>query len=503
VQKGRWLSILAVLLVTEFVYCFIVSAGLFRNWPSYLFYCDELAEGFRSGHLYIPTRPSPELLAKPDPYDPANMPLWLWDASLHEGRYYLYWGPVPALLQALVKTVLRINKPLGDQYLVFVLVSLSTLFSALLVERVARRIFVGIPSGLIAVAIVPLAFANPVIHLLATGVIYQAAIAGGQAFLLAGLIFAFDAVYKSDQAPAGGWRLLAAGACWGLALASRISTALPTAIFIVATSLALGWTAHRRWRRIAVLGLTLAAPVVLTGCALLLYNKLRFDQWLEFGANNQLSTMKWRTSSDYFVPNIYSYLLRPYESSCQFPYVRQVWNMGQNAFPAWMRAPDGYWVSEPTVGWLRVVPIAWLLVVAVAAMRRPALLGRVVAAPTEDDAAKRRLAYRFCFSAFAAMAVLGGLMVSELYMATMRFLGDVVYGLVLLGILGGFSLYALCRKRLARIAVAVSFSALCLVTAGYGLLLGYPGYHGHFLRFNPTLDAKLVQKLSVCGEKKP
>jgi hypothetical protein len=177
--------------------------------------------------------------------------------------------------------------------------------------------------------------------------------------------------------------------------------------------------------------------------------------------------------------------------------------MGQNAFPAWMRAPDGYWVSEPTVGWLRVVPIAWLLVVAVAAMRRPTLLGRVVAAPTEDDAAKRRLAYRFCFSAFAAMAVLGGLMVSELYMATMRFLGDVVYGLVLLGILGGFSLYALCRKRLARVAVAVSFSALCLVTAGYGLLLGYPGYHGHFLRFNPTLDAKLVQKLSVCGEKKP
>ena len=58
-----------------------------------------LAKGYLSGHLSLSILPAPELLALPDPYDPiANARLRIWDATLFKGRYYLYFGPTPALL---------------------------------------------------------------------------------------------------------------------------------------------------------------------------------------------------------------------------------------------------------------------------------------------------------------------------------------------------------------------------------------------------------------------
>ena len=64
-------------------------------WHQYEF----LADGFLHGHTYLSVDPSPQLLALRDPYDPAaNAPYRLWDASLYQGRYYLYYGPAPALV---------------------------------------------------------------------------------------------------------------------------------------------------------------------------------------------------------------------------------------------------------------------------------------------------------------------------------------------------------------------------------------------------------------------
>jgi len=47
-------------------------------------------------------RPDPRLAELGDPYEYTqrkDIP-YHWDASYYEGRYYLYWGPVPALVSA-------------------------------------------------------------------------------------------------------------------------------------------------------------------------------------------------------------------------------------------------------------------------------------------------------------------------------------------------------------------------------------------------------------------
>ena len=69
------------------------------------------------------------------------------------------------------------------------------------------------------------AYANHTPFEIATPGIYEAAIVGAQAFLLLGLLFAFDAVWRADaERPPPAWLLLAAGASWALSIGSRVST---------------------------------------------------------------------------------------------------------------------------------------------------------------------------------------------------------------------------------------------------------------------------------------
>src|SRR5213079_593487 len=65
-----------------------------------------LADAFLHGHTYLPVDPASELLALPNPYDTeAHAKLALVDASLYRDRYYLYFGPAPALAHAAWKLV--------------------------------------------------------------------------------------------------------------------------------------------------------------------------------------------------------------------------------------------------------------------------------------------------------------------------------------------------------------------------------------------------------------
>ena len=118
-----------------------------------------------------------------------------------EGHYYLYWGPLPAVFLALVKSAFGFRATIGDQYLVFAFYVAYVLSGTLLVERMARRLFPKVPLYLVVMAVLVLTLAAPNSFLNGSGQVYQAAIVGGQAFLLTGLVFAFDAVWEGCDAP--------------------------------------------------------------------------------------------------------------------------------------------------------------------------------------------------------------------------------------------------------------------------------------------------------------
>src|ERR1700722_18001157 len=98
----RTVSLAAALLsCVAAVQLWVLTAG-FIGWPGYTNYYAQLTDSFLHGQLSLRTLPPPKLLALPDPYDPvANGPYRLHDAILFDGKYYLYWGPAPALIAAL------------------------------------------------------------------------------------------------------------------------------------------------------------------------------------------------------------------------------------------------------------------------------------------------------------------------------------------------------------------------------------------------------------------
>lgn len=456
------------------VYLFIVSAGTFIRWPTYSNYYDLQAEGFRAGHLYLPIEPSPQLLAKADPFDPANASLWVWDASLHGGRYYLYWGPLPALIQAGIKSLLGIRKLVGDQYLLFGFCLLYLGAGAWLIDRLARTLFEGIPRSLVVLAILVFAFANPIPHSLASPSIYQTAILSAQALLLAGLCSAFAAFERRTSGREPGRVLLVAGVLWALALACRISVAPAVALLVGVTALL-----APKGARLASLA-RLSAPGAIAVFCLLLYNQLRFGEWLEFGAGLQLSTMRFETSASYVPLNLFSYMCRPLDLRPAFPYAFQVRDIGERGFPGWLPLQPGYSTAEPVVGFLLALPWSWLASLGVLAgvfhARRGGARGRIGS---------------WCAASFLVLAAVAGLPELPLFIATMRYLGDVTAGIVLLGILGGF--WWCSRPSPWRRAVLFAIGAATIVL---GLLLGYQGYEGHFKIHNPDLHERIERYLS-------
>jgi hypothetical protein len=500
--KSRWRFRIALALIvvgTIAVYVFFSSAGKWLHWPVYWGYYDHLADAFRSGQLHSLIKPNPLLLAQADPYDPQHRGLWVWDFSLYKGKYYLYYGPVPGLFQAAAKMVLGIWGVIGDQYLVFGFCCLCLVSQTLLLARVADRVFPRVPRYLVIVALLAAAFANPTPHLLSSGGHYQAAIVGAQAFLLIGLVLACDAVWWGVSVRSSRIRLAFAGSAWALAIGCRVTAGPAVALLVVATVISIVRPTPSRLRSIVTDALWVGLPVALGVFVLLLYNRARFDAWFDFGVAYQLNTVKWRASARFVPLNVYSYLFRTPDFSCAFPFVLQTVNREALAFPGWLRPPADYSTQEVLVGLMVAVPWAWLAPLGlILGFKRFWRLARQT--ESAEAAARARLAL-WCVACFAILASAMIPPSVAAFCATMRYLGDAIFGVLLLAALGAFSLYESARDRpVLRRSLGVFLCLVAGATIVIGLLLGVQGYDGQFSNNNPELTSKLDRALSFCSK---
>jgi hypothetical protein len=486
----RIAALVSAAILVELVSWYVVSAGTFTRWHFYTGYVNDLAEGFRAWHLHLSVEPSAALIARKNPLDPANVGLWYWDASFFHGHYYLYWGPVPAMLLAAVKTLFRLSMPVGDEPVVFGLATLQLVAGTLFIERAGRRLFGQLPIVLEVAAVVVLGLANPTLYNLARGAVYESAIVGGQAFLLLGLVFAFDAIWARDVRPLA---LVGAGASWAAAFSCRISLAPAVALLVVTTVLSTASGSPDRWRRRVRAAIFLGTPVALGLFALLLYNRLRFDAWLDFGRSYQLSWIELGAQPRFFRPNLYAYLRRPPVWSCRFPFAYAVLDMGTRAFPPGTELPKDYFVYEQVAGLLPALPWSWFAPVALVASARTIRRTRSISP--------------FSWAVGATVVAATAALCPCLFFssATNRYLGDVVGSVTLLGMLGiGAGYAALKPSRLFRRLVVAAALLLAIPSMGIGLALGIKGQYAHFEANNPPLYQKLVRRLSVChGEIPP
>jgi hypothetical protein len=318
-------------------------------------YYSLLARGFLSGNLYLPVEPSPNLLRLTDPYDPTtNAAYRLHDASLFEGRYYLYFGPPPALL-AMPGILAGVAL---DMRVVTAFVALSLVVLALaLVKNLAPGSTRNHRTLFFLLSPVALAFGSLLPIALRRVAVYEVAIVCGSGLAIASLLATSHAL-KTCHRP--GLRsttisLVIAGACAGLAVWTRPSWI----VLIITTGLVLALTSPGA-RALARFLTLFLIPILLIGLAAATYNMLRFRNPTEFGNTYQLAgvraaDIRASTFFDIVEKLRIDFLVLP-QTSSQFPFLTL------SGFSGPFDMSDFF--AEPSVGLFFAVPAIPLMAIA-------------------------------------------------------------------------------------------------------------------------------------------
>jgi len=361
----REAPLLAAALALAWFYLWTASGG----WPFDIGgphdgHYDLLARALVRGQLHLTVEPPPALLEMSEPYEPGrNAPYRLHDASLYRGRYYLYFGVVPAVLLFVPWRLLG----LGDlpQNLAAALFAWGGfLFSALLLRRLLRTHLATWPRWMEGLAYLTLGLANVAPFILRVPYVYEVAIAGGYFFLTGSAWFFASA---GDGGDACVRRLSLGGLFLGLAVGCR-----PNLLVAVPFLPVLAWPALRGDReRRSRAALAVLAPLGL--CVLLLgvYNALRFGSPLEFGARYQLAGMRpvaWLDPRA-VPPTLFFDFLAPPSARLDFPFL-----FPARDYPG--TTPAGYFKDTSTTGALAHSPFLLLLLAAPFLLRRASVTGR-------------------------------------------------------------------------------------------------------------------------------
>ncbi|HEY0160929.1 MAG TPA: hypothetical protein VGF28_26835 [Thermoanaerobaculia bacterium] len=440
------LPVAAAMLFVVLAYVFAGSTGRFSfpliDWQES--YYASLSEGFLSGRVSMAHVPDPALVAVPDPYLPElrkGVPS-LHDASYFEGRYYLYFTPLPALLAYIPVKLVAGRYP--SDALVGTLFAIGAFLAqaAFLLRAVRNRrwfwiLFAGV--------------GNITLFLLVDIWMYEVAAFCGMFFAS---LWAYALLRFHQNAT---WRTAALlGTFLALSIAAR-----PTLLILGVVTL----FALRNWRH----AVALAVPVLLVGSMYAAYNQARFRSPFETGQQYQLTNVALR---DYpacrlctgpelgrFFNSVNQYLFRAPSVNARFPFVALSYNEYDPAvmFPA---------KHEEVGGVLAVIPL----------VGAGALLLLLV--PARDRTATLLTG--------AGWLTLFGL--STCAWITARYELDFLPAMVLGSIVAIESgLAQLNPSRLARAVVTL----LAVYSIVVGTLLGFTGRTQAFNRFNPELFQRI------------
>jgi hypothetical protein len=399
-------------------------------------YYNALAEALLAGKTSLLVKPSPELLALEDPYDPIKnhgltadgRPICLHDASLYNGKYYLYYGVTPAL------TLFAPAIALTGQYLPAAAGALVFAFGGfvwgvLLLNLVIDRFTPGVgalPRFFLAVTF---GCCNCVLYLMRSTLHYEVAITSAQFFVLGGLYFLARG-YPRDSLRRGS---IAFGSLLlGLAIGCRPHMGLVGlfAFSIAAAGLLVRVRAKTISRReLPATAAALTVPWLICVAALGAYNYHRFHSFTDFGTRYTLIAGVERLPDQKLLDpariwaDLYCYLFFPPEVGAKFPYVSL-------PYPSDTLFPKGNLGHTPMGGLVPGMPFLGFLALAPLTLLRAYRAGR----------------YGFLTALSVLLGVgLGMLLVVSCFSAAMRYTVDFAGFLVLASFLVLIDLDAWCR----------------------------------------------------------
>ncbi len=332
-------------------------------------YYNVLIHGFLKGHLYMDFPVAKELLACPDPWNPAvrgpNVPI-LQDATYYNGHYYLYYGVAPLTLMLPFRLITGADMPLALAAVCFACAGL--LAGLILWESIRDRYFPEVRPWVGFAAALIIGVASPMPVLLRRTLVYELPIASGCCFGMAALLALYWSIHSHRFRIR--WLVLAS-VCLGLAVASRLTFLFAMPILLIPVWRAWGKEDGRKVSNLPFRVLAGAVvPIAAIGVMMAIYNFERYGQFGQFGTKYQVAEMfnlmnPRRFAAAYVPFNLVDYFLATPDLSRHFPYFY---------FPgAWhwpIQAPSGYWGPELVPGLLVCFPICGLAALSVFAAGR-------------------------------------------------------------------------------------------------------------------------------------
>ena len=444
---------LIAVLIVAMIYVWLSQLNVKQVSKNYNYF-SELAMSFKRGTLYLAEEPSPQLLSLSNPYNhslrfEAKVP-FIWDVSLYNKKYYLYWGPVPSLLLTIYNNEQLAD--IGDEFLTLRFAFGVFLYAVLIAVKFFDQLAQDVPRWFIVLATLIIGLCTPTTIMLVDSRVYEAAIFGCQFFFIGGCYWAYTAISNpTPQNHLFRWQLMLAGIHWALAIGTRI-TILPTAVFAAATTIIyIAWiqktiSVNKLTPTIAAIGL----PLLLALAGLAWYNWARFGSVTEFGIKYQLANMDYNEFHDsfsgkYVANNLFIYFAHPLKLQARFPYLVRIEDLYSN---------------ERLGGLLFMAPYIVLALM-------PLVFRRKSSAPGNDLDGTNGLqpSERWLITIFSGSALISLMMVLLFWFPTMRYMEDFMPSLLLLAtIYVGRSYHMLSSDVFSRRTIAFLTILLACVT---------------------------------------
>ena len=457
----------AVLVLTSYVWFIQLNQrSAAREYDYYI----ELAKGFKDGNLYLADTPSAALLALNNPYDyfqrrEMNVDDFPWDVSLYKNRFYIYWGPVPALLVSILSRD-QLSRT-GDFHLALVFACGLFIYSALLIANFWHRSLQNTPAWLLGLLLTVVGISAPLTIMLKGAKVYEAAIFGCQFFLVGGCFWAYSSFYGDKPVI---WKLALASAHWALAAGTRIIV-LPAVLFCAFFTVVYIVKVFKI--DAANMRLTLFAagtvPLAFAGLGLAWYNWARYDSIFEFGLTYQLANIDYTNFQNVFtlqrIPqNLSLYFFHPLKVVSRFPYLSRIEYLPSNDRLAGLIYIAPYVFLLPLISLFRWINHLWLS-------------KGVFSKDADELPSETWLFFTLTGSGLLSLAI-----ILSYYFVAMRFMADFMPMLMILTTIHiGRESNRLKKKPALTKILMITAASLAMVTITANILLAIPGSGTSFM----------------------
>ena len=413
-------SLIAVMVV-GIIYFWVAQLNLKSTRQDYNYY-SELAKSFKSGQTHLAEKPSRALLALDNPYDynlrnEANVDDFPWDVTFYNQKFYLYWGPSPAMLLTVLNSA-QLSR-IGDRHLVAAFASGLFLYAMLIIVTFFKKSLPSAPGWFVGLLILILGLTTPATIMLQESTVYPVAVFGSQFFFIGGCYWAYIAIKNENFSTLN---FLITGLHWALALGTRITIA-PVILWSIAIIIAYIVIIYKTSiKEILIPMAAIGIPLLIAATSLGWYNWVRFGSILETGFTYTLTGTNYTIfkkvfSSDYVGRNFNNYFFHPLLIRHQFPFLFRI---------------EYIYTSERMGGLIFIAPIITLAFLPIlSGIRNFYQAGYRI-----NTLIKKPNTEHWLLCTFAGSAIIGIIIILTFFWAEMRYLEDFMPSLLLFTLVG-------------------------------------------------------------------